>query len=96
MSVSDHTWLRDSSNCDAQLCTRETCQRRQKFKQFLQWLAAASKASDYASQITAVVNIICTVPVSTMRASLLILNNTGILSVPTADGSSCSDPAHRI
>ena len=96
ISASDHTWLNGSSNCDAQLCTRETCQRRQKFKQFLQWLAAASKASDYASQIIAVVNTICAVPVSTMRASLLILNNTGILSVPSADGPSRTDPAHRI
>ena len=71
ISASDHTWLSESSNCDAHLCTRETCHRRQKFEQLLQWLAAAaSKAPDYASQITAVVNTICTVPVSTMLASL--------------------------
>ena len=63
--TSEHTWFAGSSNCDAQLCTRETCKRRQKFEQLLQWLAAASEVSDdYASQITAVVNTICTVPVS--------------------------------
>ena len=64
-SASDHSWLIDSSNCDAQFCNSDTCQQMQKFKQLLQWLAAASKASDYASQITAVVNTICAVPEST-------------------------------
>ena len=70
ISASDHTWLSGSSNCDAQLCTGETCQRRLKFKQLLQWLGTASKAPDYASQITAAVNTICTAPVSTLPVSL--------------------------
>ena len=69
-STSDHTWLSGSSNCDAQLCTRETCQRRRNFGQLLQWLAVASKESDYLSQITNVVNNICTAPVSLSLASL--------------------------
>ena len=68
-SASDYIWLNDSSNCDAQLCTKETCQRRRNFGQLLQWLAVASKESDYLSQISNVVNTICTAPVSISLAS---------------------------
>ena len=95
-STSERTWLTGSSNCDAQLCTRETCQRRQTFEQLLQWLAAASEVSDDASQITAVVNTICTVPVSSLASLRLIHINNGIISVSTTNGPSLIDPAHRI